>query len=81
MGIKYYVKAVTSEYVDKEGNSKKRYSSIGTIFETKHGLMLSLETLPLHGLKDGKLLCYLNEPDSEPKAEEKPYSKLQEVPF
>jgi hypothetical protein len=65
MAIKYFVKAATSEYTDKEGASKKRYATIGTVFESKHGLMMALETLPLLGLKDGKLLCYLNEPEDK----------------
>jgi hypothetical protein len=37
MAIKYFVKAATSEYTDKEGASKKRYATIGTVFESKHG--------------------------------------------
>lgn len=63
MAIKYFVKAAVSEYQDDKGNSKKRYQTIGTVFETKHGLMVSLESLPLLALKDGKLMAYLNEPD------------------
>jgi hypothetical protein len=33
--------------------------------ETKHGLMLKLETLPLFALKDGGLLAYLNPPEDK----------------
>jgi hypothetical protein len=65
MAIKYLVKAATSEYTDKEGNQKKRYTTIGAVFESKHGLMMSLESIPLFGLKEGKLLCYLNEPEDK----------------
>jgi hypothetical protein len=66
MGIKFYVKAATSEYTDKDGKSKKKYQSIGVVIETKNGLMLKLETLPLLALKDGSLMCYLNEPEDKP---------------
>lgn len=63
MAIKFYIKAPVSEYQDKEGNTKKKYQSIGIILETKNGLMLKLETLPLFSLKDGYLIAYLNEPE------------------
>ena len=65
MGIKYYVKAATSEYTDKDGKAKKKYQSIGVVIETKNGLMLKLETLPLLALKDGSLMAYLNEPEEK----------------
>ena len=56
MAIKYLVKAATSEYTDKDGTAKKRYATIGAVFESKHGLMMSLESLPLFGLKEGDFL-------------------------
>jgi hypothetical protein len=65
LGIRYYVKAATSEYVDKDGKSKKKYQSIGVVIETKNGLMLKLETLPLLALKEGSLMAYLNEPEEK----------------
>ena len=65
MGIKYYVKAATSEYTDKDGKAKKKYQSIGVVIETKNGLMLKLETLPLLALKEGSLMAYLNEPEEK----------------
>jgi len=68
MGIKYYVKAAISEYTDKDGKAKKKYQSIGVVIETKNGLMLKLETLPLLALKDGSLMAYLNDME-ESKAE------------
>jgi hypothetical protein len=69
MGIKYYVKAATSEYTDKDGKSKKKYQSIGVVIETKNGLMIKLETLPLLALKEGSLMAYLNEPEDKPSGE------------
>jgi hypothetical protein len=70
MGIKYFVKAAVSEY-ESEGKMKKRYQSIGVVMETKHGLMLALESLPIFAMKEGKILAYLNEPEDkaeQPKA-------------
>jgi hypothetical protein len=61
MAIRYYVKAATSEYTDKEGKSKKKYQSIGVVIETKNGLMLKLETIPLLAMKEGSLMAYLND--------------------
>jgi hypothetical protein len=70
MAIKYFVKAAVSEY-ESEGKMKKRYQSIGIVMETKHGLMLKLETLPIFAMKEGSILAYLNEPEEkteQPKA-------------
>jgi hypothetical protein len=39
--------------------------------ETKHGLMLKLESLPIFAMKEGSILAYLNEPEDkaeQPKA-------------
>lgn len=80
MAVKYFVKAAISEYPDKEGNTKKRYATIGTVFESKHGLMMSLETLPLLGMKEGKLLCYLNEPEDKLATKADPF-KDDSAPF
>lgn len=60
MGVKYEVVAVTGEYTNKDGETKKRYAKVGVILETKNGPMLKLETVPLGW--DG--FAYLNEPKS-----------------
>jgi hypothetical protein len=65
MAITHYVKAAVSEYQDKDGANKKRYQTIGVIMETKHGLMLKLESLPFYAMKDGGLLAYLNPPEDK----------------
>jgi hypothetical protein len=64
MAIKYFVKAAVSEY-EFEGKMKKRYQTIGIVMETKHGLMLKLESLPIFALKEGSILAYLNEPEEK----------------
>jgi hypothetical protein len=67
MAIKYYVKAAISEYQDQAGVNKKRYQTIGIVTETKKGdLMMKLEMIPLLGLKEGSLWCYLNVPEDKP---------------
>jgi hypothetical protein len=85
MAIQYFVKAAVSEYQDKDGTTKKRYQSIGVIMETKHGLMLKLETLPLFAMKEGGLLAYLNPPEDKaiPTQQVAPNlaAKLDDVPF
>lgn len=84
MAIKYYVKAAVSEYVDKDGANKKRYQTIGIVTETKKGdLMMKLEMIPLLGLKEGTLWCYLNVPDDKaPSASTKDFANLDEnIPF
>jgi hypothetical protein len=85
MAIKYYVKAAISEYQDQAGVTKKRYNTIGIVTETKKGdLMLKLEMLPLLGLKDGTLWCYLNVPEDKPegKSNSQSLNQLEEdVPF
>jgi hypothetical protein len=78
MAVKFFIKAVTGEYTDKDGASKKRYSVIGTVFESKAGLMMSLETLPLHAMKEGKILAYLNEPEDKPATKADPFA---DTPF
>lgn len=84
MAIKYYVKAAVSEYVDQAGANKKRYQTIGIVTETKKGdLMMKLEMIPLLGLKEGTLWCYLNIPDDKaPGSPAKDLAHLDEnIPF
>lgn len=85
MAIKYFVKAAVSEFKGDDGNMKKRYQTIGIVMETKHGLMLKLESLPIFALKEGSILAYLNEPEekgSTPTAKALDLSSIDEdVPF
>jgi hypothetical protein len=82
MAITHFVKAVVSEYQDKDGSTKKRYQSIGVLMETKHGLMLKLETLPLWAMKDGGLLAYCNPPEDKAIPTEQVSKEfLNDVPF
>ena len=54
----YDVRAVTGEY-EKDGETKKRYTTIGAVLETKSGgMMIKLDVLPTNW--EG--FAYLNEP-------------------
>lgn len=70
MSIKYEVSAVTGKYTDKDGNEKNRYTKVGVIIETRNGLMLKAEAIPIGW--DG--WAYLNEPrtDDKPRQESRP---------
>lgn len=65
MAIKYFVKAAVSEFKGDDGSMKKRYQTIGIVMETKHGLMLKIESLPMFAMKEGSILAYLNEPEEK----------------
>ena len=65
MAIKYFVKAAISEFKGDDGSMKKRYQTIGIVMETKHGLMLKIESLPVFAMKEGSILAYLNEPEEK----------------
>lgn len=83
MAIQYFVKAAVSEYEDKtDGKMKKRYQTIGVIMDTKHGLMMKLESLPLLAMKDGGLMAYLNPPEDKAIPTEQVSKEfLNDVPF
>jgi hypothetical protein len=82
MAIKWYVKAPVSEYTDKNGDSKKRYQTIGIVTETKKGdLMMKLEMIPLLGMKDGSLWAYLNVPEEKDESASKSAPMPDDIPF
>jgi len=83
MSIKYVIKAAAREYTDKNGDLKKFYITIGTVFETKHGLMMSLESMPFFSMKEGKLVAYLNDPEQKAEAKQPETSAdlSQDIPF
>lgn len=75
MGKVYDVVAVVGKYTDKTGKEKSRYANLGAVIETKNGLMLKLETVPVNW--EG--FAYLNEPkpredapQTRPQADETP---------
>ena len=66
----YDVTAVLGEYVNAQGETKKKYQKIGALINSKHGPMLKLDLVPLEWTG----YAYINEPyDKEkPKAEPRP---------
>lgn len=58
MGIKYKVVAPAGKYTDAQGNEKTRYVDVGVIIETRAGLILKAEAIPVGW--DGT--AFLNEP-------------------
>lgn len=79
---KYEVSVVTGKYTNRDGVEKNRYQRIGSVIETRNGLMLKLDVMPL---VDGGWSgwCYLN----EPKPQEQTHQGLpqddddSEIPF
>lgn len=70
MARKYEVTAVTGKYTDSTGKEKSRYQTLGSVIETKNGLMLKLESVPVGW--DG--WAYLNEPklrDEQPRQQQR----------
>ena len=45
----YDVVAVTGNYTDKNGEEKAKWTNCGAIFETKNGLALKLDVVPIGG--------------------------------
>lgn len=72
MSRKFEVTAVTGKYQDNNGNEKSRYLTIGAVIETRNGLMLKLEAVPVGW--DG--WAYLN----PPKAKESGQQTQQRAP-
>lgn len=58
---KYEVSVVSGKYTNSDGVEKNRYQRIGSVIETRNGLMLKLDVVPL---VDGGWSgwCYLNPP-------------------
>jgi len=62
MAIKYEVTAKNGTYTDKQGAEKNRYIKMGVVMETKNGLAVKIEAIPVGW--DG--WAYLNEPRENP---------------
>ena len=73
----YDVTAVLGEYVNAQGETKKKYQKIGAIINSKHGPMLKLDMVPLEWAG----YAYINEPyDKEkPKADPRPNRRVDPI--
>lgn len=57
----YEVSVITGKYTNKDGAEKNRYQRIGSVIETKNGLMLKVDNIPVvEGGWSG--WAYLNQP-------------------
>lgn len=57
----YEVSTIVGKYTNKDGQEKNRYQRVGSVIDTKNGLMLKLDNIPV--VENGwSGWCYLNEP-------------------
>lgn len=61
MSRKFDVTAVIGKYTDAQGQEKSRYLTIGAVIETRNGLMLKLDAVPV----GWEGFAYLNEPKAK----------------
>jgi hypothetical protein len=74
----YEITIVSGKYKNKDGQEKSRYQTIGSVIETKNGLMLKLDSIPLpDGGWNG--WAYLNAP--KPREEFKGLPADDDLPF
>lgn len=70
----YEISVINGKYVNKNGENKNRYLTIGNVIETKNGLMIKLDSTPLmDGGWNG--WAYLN----TPKPKDKPVQGLPQL--
>lgn len=43
----YDIVATTGEYQTRDGQTKKRFTNIGAVFQTKNGMSMKLESVPI----------------------------------
>lgn len=71
------VTAVLGEYVNAQGETKKKYTKIGAIIESKHGPMLKLDVIPL----EWNGYAYINEPYDKEKPKSEPHPGRRDEPM
>jgi len=71
------ITCVVGDYKNSQGETKKRYSRIGSIIDTKNGPMLKIDSIPLkEGGWDG--WAYINNPKKE-EEERKPVRQAPDI--
>ena len=76
----YEITVVSGKYTNKDGQEKKRYQTIGSLFEDGENLKIKLDTIPLvDGGWTGWANCYELE-DRAPSRAEKPKSGIDDLP-
>lgn len=77
MPVKYEAVASIGTYTAKDGTEKRKWLKVGAVFDTKNGLRLKLDALPVNF--DGWLM--LADPRDERKAPVKTDEFGDSVPF
>ena len=73
----YEITVVSGKYKNKDGVEKSRYQTIGSVIETKNGLMLKLDSIPLpDGGWNG--WAYMNSPKPKDDYKSQP---IDDAPF
>lgn len=73
----YEITIVSGKYTNKDGQEKSRYQTIGSVIETKNGLMLKLDSIPLpDGGWNG--WAYMNSPKPKDDYKNQP---IDDAPF
>jgi hypothetical protein len=78
----YEITAVVGKYTNQTGEQKNRYQRIGSIIDTKNGLMMKLDQMPVfEGGWSG--WAYLNAPTQKenPKYQGLPKDDSDDIPF
>jgi len=66
----YEVSVISGKYTNKDGQEKNRYQRIGSVIDTKNGLMLKIDCIPV--VDDGwSGWAYLNKPKDNTKFDDK----------
>lgn len=80
MTIKYEITAVVGKYTNQSGEQKNRYQRIGSVIDTKNGLMMKLDQMPVfEGGWSG--WAYLNVPKDNPKPQSHAKDESDDIPF
>ena len=70
---------INGQYLNKNGETKNRYQTIGNIIETKNGPMLKLDFIPL--LLDWHGWAFINEPRQQDNSPMQRRNEDDDMPF
>jgi hypothetical protein len=77
------LKVITGKYTDKNGAEKKRYTTVGSLFEDGGNFKIKLDSIPLsEGGWSGWINCYDLEEKETPKTHKSGFDDMdQNIPF
>ena len=76
----YEVVAVVGKYTNKDGQEKNRYQKIGSVIDSKNGLLLKIDLMPIMEQGWGGW-AFLNEPREKEGYQGLPKDESDEIPF